>query len=87
MVQLAQFCPELDGGEIFLQANKYRNYTPEDKQCTLGLSHALVDLHEDEIIRLVCPLDSRGWSIELAQPSRDDTIKSDRITLIEYLRK
>jgi hypothetical protein len=87
MVLLAQACPELDGGEIFLKANIYRNYKPEDKQCTLGLSHALVDLHEDEIIRMHCPVDSRGWNIELAQPSRDDTIKSDRITLIEYLGK
>ena len=85
MTQLARVCPELDGGKIFLQANKYRNYNPVDKQCTLGLSHALVDLHEDEIIRLSCPTDSRGWNIELAQPSRDDTIESDRITIIEYL--
>jgi hypothetical protein len=87
MVQLAQVCPELDGGKIFLQANEYRNYNPEDKQCTLGLSHALVDLHKDEIIRLDCPVDSPGWNIGLAQPSRDDSIKSDRITLIEYLGK
>jgi hypothetical protein len=85
MVQLAQVCPELDAGEIFLQANKYRSYKPEDKQCSLGLSHALVDLHEDKIIRLDCPVDSRGWNIALAQPSRDDTIRTDRITLIEYL--
>ncbi len=85
MVRLAQVCPELDGGEIFLQANKYKNYKTEDKQCTLGLSHCLVELHEDKIIRLECPIDSRGWNIELVQPPRDDTIKADRITLIEYL--
>jgi hypothetical protein len=86
MVKLGEVCPELDGGQIFLQANRYRSYKPEAKQCTLGLSHALVDLHEDEIIKLDCPVDSRGWNIGLAQPSRDDTIKSDRITLVE-LRK
>ena len=85
MERLTQFCPELDGGEIFLQANKYRGYRIEDKQCSLGLSHALIDLHEDAIIRLNCPVDSRGWNIGIAQPPRDDTIKSDRITLIEYL--
>jgi len=84
MIQLSQVCPELDGGKIFLKANKYRNYKHEDKQCTLGFSHALVDLHEDKIIRLHCPVDSLGWNIALAQPSRDDTIKADRITLIEY---
>lgn len=87
MLHLAQVCPELDGGDIFLKANKYRDYILEDKQCTLGLSHALVDLHEDGIVRLDCPVDSRGWNIALAQPSRDDTIKSDRITIIEYLGK
>ncbi|MDA3896784.1 MAG: hypothetical protein PF482_11640 [Desulfobacteraceae bacterium] len=84
--KLGEVCPELDGGHLFLQANKYRNYSPKAKQCTLGLSHALVDLHEDGIIKLDCPVDSRGWNIVLAQPSRDDTIKSDRITLVE-LRK
>jgi len=73
------------GGEIFLQANEYRGYRPDDKQCTLGMSHALIDLHEDAIIRLDCPVDSRGWNIGIAQPSRDDTIKSDRITNVEYL--
>lgn len=87
MKQLSEVCPELDGGEIFLKANKYRGYNPEDKQCTLGLSHAFVELHEDKIITLECPVDSRGWSIELAMPSRDDTIKQDRITLIKYLGK
>lgn len=87
MLQLAKVCPELDGGEIFLQANKYRSYKVEDKQCTLGLSHALVDLHEDGIIQLDCPVDSPGWNIEQALPLRDDTIKSDRITLIEYFGK
>lgn len=87
MIQLSHVCPELDGGDIFLTANKHRNYKLEDKQCTLGFSHALVDLHDDEIIRLHCPVDSRGWNIALAQPSRDDTIKADRITLIEYQGK
>lgn len=87
MVKLANTCPELDGGEIFLKANQYRNYRIEDKQCTLGLSHALVDLHEDKIIQLDCPIDSRGWNIEIAKPSRDDTIQSDRITLIKYFGK
>ncbi len=86
IAKLGEVCPELDGGQIFLQANRYRDYKPEDKQGTLGVSHALVDLHEDGIIKLDCPVDSRGWNIGLAQPPRDDTIKSDRITLVE-LRK
>lgn len=86
IAKLGEVCPELDGGKIFLQANRYGRYSPENKQCTLGLSHALVNLHEDGILKLYCPVDSHGWNIGLAQPSRDDTVKSDRITLIE-LRK
>lgn len=87
MQRLSNSCPELDGGDIFIKANKYRGYSMDAKQCTLGLSHALVDLHEDGIIQLDCPVDSRGWNIGSSQPPRDDTIKSDRITVINYLRK
>lgn len=86
IARLGAVCPELDGGKIFLQANRYRSYSPEDKQCTLGLSHALVNFHEDGILKLDCPVDSHGWNIILAQPPRDDSIKSDRITRVE-LRK
>ena len=86
MVRLAVVCPELDGGNIFIKANKYRNYNVTDKQCTMGLSHALVDLHEDRIINLECPVDSLGWNIELAEPSHE-SIEDVRITNIEYLRE
>ena len=85
MKKLAVVCPELDGGDIFIKANKYRNYNVTDKQCTMGLSHALVDLHEDRIINLECPVDSLGWNIELAEPSHE-SIEDVRITNIEYLR-
>ena len=85
MSKLGKLCPELDGGSIFIKANEYKNYKTIDKQCTLGLSHALIELHEDEVIRLYCPVDSRGWNIGIAQPPRDDTIKQDRITLVEYI--
>jgi hypothetical protein len=87
MEKLAEVCPELDGGDIFVRANKYKNYNVADKQCTLGLSHALVDLHEDRIINLVCPVDSHGWNIEFAEPTYDEFVEDNRITRIEYLRK
>jgi hypothetical protein len=85
MVQLAEVCPELDGGDVFIKANTYKSYDVAEKQCTLGLSHALVDLHEDKIIRLGCPVDSHGWNIGLAQPPRDETLNSNRIEIIEFL--
>ena len=87
MKKLAVVCPELDGGGLFIKANKYRNYKVAEKQCTLGLSHALVDLHEDGFINLECPVDSLGWNIGLAAPSQDESIEDDRITNIKYLRK
>ena len=85
MIKLAEVCPELDGGEMFLQANK--NYDANAKECTMGLSQALVGLHEEGFVRLTCPIDSRGWNLEKANPGRDDYIKSDRLELIEMTPK
>lgn len=84
MSRMAATCPELDGGDIFRQANK--QYNAEARVCSLGLSHALVDLHLDGRLRLFCPSDSRGWSIELAEPPSDDALQSARITSVELLR-
>jgi hypothetical protein len=83
MSKLAEVCPELDGGKMFLQANKH--YDANAKQCTLGLSQALIGLHEDGFVRLTCPIDSRGWNLGKANPGRDDYIKSDRLELIEII--
>jgi hypothetical protein len=85
MASLASDCPELDGGSIFKQAN--RQYDPKSKACTLGLSHALIDLHFDGVIRLHCAQDSRGWNIESAEPPNDGkTMQSGRIDLIELVK-
>lgn len=84
MSRLAGACPELDGGDIFRQANK--QYNAEARVCSLGVSHALVDLHLDGRLRLFCPSDSRGWSIELAEPPSDDVLQSARIATVELLR-
>lgn len=85
MNQLARTCPELDGGEMFRQANQ--NWKSEDKQCTLGLSHALIELHEDGIILLDCPADCQDWSLKEAEPPRDDHFKGDRFASIEWRKK
>ena len=84
MFRLANACPELDGGDIFKQANK--QYNPETRTCTLGLSHALVDLHLEGYIKLFCPSDSRGWSIENAEPPSDELLQSGRIAFVELVK-
>ncbi|WP_437310797.1 hypothetical protein [Sorangium sp. So ce388] len=84
MNALAETCPELDGGELFLRANRDRDQGR--KRCTLGLAHALIELHIDEVIRLHCGDDSGGYSLELAEPPRDGHhLRSARLDFVEYL--
>ena len=89
MKGLAPVCPELDGGEIFQKAN--RRWNSGEKVCSLGLSHALIELHEDGIIQLECPADAGeglpGWSLRDAEPPRDDFFKSDLFTTVEWRMK
>lgn len=81
MDRLAITCPELDGGDIFKQANRNAE---NSRQCTLGLSHALTELHLDSQIQLHCSPDSRGWSLRYASPPNDgNTLRSDRMDFIE----
>jgi hypothetical protein len=83
---LSAMCPELDGGEIFMGVAPPQ-YDIRLKQLSAGLSHALVDLHQDRVIQLHCPVDSRGWSIEAAQPPVDGNLmRSSRIDHVEYVR-
>jgi len=79
MVGLANACPELDGGNLFRQVNG--SWDVRGKVCTLGLSHALVDLHLAGHLRLVGTVDSRGWSVQLANPPRTDF--AGRIDFVE----
>lgn len=83
MNKLATSCPELDGGKIFLQANP--EWDAAQKQCTLGLSHALVELHLDGAIRLNCPADSAGWSVAEAEQPGGPDFRSARIATVELL--
>jgi len=85
MEKLAAACPELDGGKLFLQAN--RGWQKDEKKCTLGLSHALIELHLDEVIQLNCPADSAGWSVGEAEPPRDDHFRSDRFASVKYVSR
>ena len=84
MNSLAVVCPELDGGWIFMRANP--THDTKVRQCTPGLSHALIDLHLDGVIEINCPVDSDGWSIASASPPFDGkSIKSERFTSISAL--
>lgn len=83
MMKIADCCPELDHGAIFRRTCP--SYNREARVATLALSHALVDLHLDEHIRLYCAPDSRGWSIEASQPPNDGkTLRSGRIDYVEF---
>lgn len=84
MAKLAESCPELDGGSLFTEANP--SWSAEDRRCTLGLSHALIELHLDGIIRLSCPGDSSGWDIRDAEPPGGDDFGSSKIAAIELLK-
>ncbi len=64
--RLGEACPELDGGTVFSRAAA--NWSRKNMNCTLGLGHALIELHLASKIRLHCPRDSRGWSISEADP-------------------
>lgn len=85
MAKLTDACPELDGGKLFTEANPH--WDSSDKRFTLGLSHALIELHLDGIIRLSCPADSSGWSLGAAEPPHDESFRSDRFASIELLTK
>ncbi|MGU3656008.1 hypothetical protein [Methylobacterium fujisawaense] len=83
MKGLAEACPELDGGWIYASAT--RRVPREERTCTRALSHALVDLHLDGVIRLDCPADSLGWSLAHAEPPRDAThLRSERFDAVEW---
>lgn len=81
MSRLAKACPDLDGGKIFQQANP--KYSAPDRRCSLGLSHALLEMHQDGAIRLSCPADSKGWSLVDADPLHISEFKDERFSTIE----
>jgi len=83
MFALSQTCPDLDGGAVFEQAN--RGYKAVDKRCTLGLSHALVELHLDGTIQLSCPADSNGWNVEEAEPPGNATFLSTKFASVQLM--
>lgn len=63
--RLSRVCPELDGGALFREVTS-GIYVPSHLQCTQALAAGLRRLHEERLLRLHCPADSKGWSLEKA---------------------
>jgi hypothetical protein len=80
--RLAESCPELDGGRLYRRANPRSEGA--GRVFSLGLAQALVALHEDGVIVLDCPADSRGWDLSAAEPPNDGVrLRSSRLDAVE----
>lgn len=85
LARVGECCPELDGGAVF--GRFAPGWRREARTCTLGLSHALVDLHLDRRITLICSRDSGGWSIAAASPPVDGPMHSSRIDFVARVER
>jgi hypothetical protein len=84
MSSLAAVCPELDGGALFSEVAASA-FNKADRMCTSALAAALRNLHGEGVIRLDCPEDSQGWSLELGGSELDnETLKSDRFDRVLF---
>lgn len=81
---VSSHCPELDDGAIFREANRGYNL---NRTCTRALAIVLRDLHDDNVIRLDCPRDSRGWSLIRAGVIRNPQqgLHGDEFDFVELL--
>lgn len=82
MSRIATACPELDGGSLFLEVTA-SYYNSADRVCTRALATALRSLHDQQVLRLSCPRDSKGWSLarsgSVLIPGVLDSDRFDRI--------
>jgi hypothetical protein len=81
ITRLGAHCPELDGGSVFAEINpKF-----DSGFCTRAVASVLRDMHDEDLLAINCPHDSRGPSLELAGEERDPKrgLSSDRIDSIE----
>ncbi len=85
MARLASLCPELDGGALFSEVTA-AVYSVAERRCTRALATALRNLHDLGYLRLFCPRDSKGWSLErggsVLVPGVLDSDRFDRVTLV-----
>jgi len=87
MGKLAQFCPELDGGTIFIKANA-KIWKKEDRVFTRGLGRAMYELHIDKVIELQGIKDATYfWNIKDIDIKLEESIKSTEISNVKYLSR
>lgn len=82
MERLGRACPELDGGRLFIEVTNSA-YSGKARQCTQALATALRRLHDEGHIRLHCPADSLGWSLEKAGRGVVTGEGSNRVSAVE----
>lgn len=80
--RLGQACPELDGGALFNEVTALA-YSPSARRCTQALATALRRLHDEGELKLHCPADSKGWSLEKAGRSPVRGEMSSRFDSVE----
>lgn len=86
MERMARACPELDGGLLFDEATA-GSYNPSARQCTQAVANSLRRFHEEGVLTLHCPADSRGWSLERAGSGPVPGEFSNRVDSIERTRE
>lgn len=84
MDRLGWACPELDGGALFDEVTASASSASE-RQCTQALATALRRLHDARLLRLHCPADSKGWSLDRAGTSLVSGEASNRFDVVERL--
>jgi hypothetical protein len=85
MERLGRTCPELDGGALFNEATS-STYNASARQCTQAVANALRRLHDETVLTLRCPADSKGWSLDLAGSSPVPGEASNRVDSIDRAR-
>jgi hypothetical protein len=85
MQRLARCCPELDGGSLFRDA--MCDYDLDRRECTAALAASLVEMNQDGLIELECPVDSQGWSLKKVSPARTSAMPSDRFDRVRFKQK
>ncbi|GAB3647302.1 protein DpdG [Ramlibacter alkalitolerans] len=82
MDRMGRACPELDGGALFNEVTEAL-FSASARQCTQALATALRRLHDEGVLRLHCPSDSKGWSLDRAGQSQVTGEASNRFDAVE----
>jgi hypothetical protein len=86
MKRLGRSCPELDGGALFDEVTS-GVYSASERRCTKALAIALRRLHDERVLRLRCPADSKGWSLELAGAGQVSGEASNRFDFVDCVAR